>query len=373
MNFEKYKNKGLNGLANLGNTCFLNSIMQVLSHTYEFNDFLDLQTYKKRLNNKYDSALLLEWDNLRNMLWNNDNNCVISPGKFVNAVQHIAKIKNQDLFTGFEQNDISEYLIFVIDCFHNALSREVNMSILGTETNEVDKIAVKCFKTIKDIYSNDYSEIWNIFYGMHVSKLTSVSSGEVLSITPEPYFMIDLPIPENNKNISLIDCFDLYVSEEILDGDNSILNEKTGKKESVKKSINFWSFPNILVIDIKRFNAANKKKQMLVDFPLENLNLSKYVIGYNKDTYIYDLYGVCNHSGTVMGGHYTSFIKNANGKWYHCNDTCVNETQQIITPKAYCLFYRKRMSTNTSPINTSPIAQKINETLGFALDTKHNL
>jgi ubiquitin C-terminal hydrolase len=345
MNFEKYNNKGLNGLTNLGNTCFLNSIMQVISHTYEFNNFLDLQTYKSRLNNKYDSILLLEWDNLRKLLWNNESNCVVTPIKFVNAVQKIATIKNQELFTGFEQNDITEYLIFIVDCFHNALSREVNMSIIGTEINDVDKIAVKCFETIKKIYSNDYSEIWDMFYGIHVSQLTSVKSGEVMSITPEPYFMIDLPIPENNKNITLIDCFDLYVKEEIMDGDNSILNETTGKKESARKSIMFWSFPNILVIDIKRFNAANKKKQMLVDFPLENLNLSKYVIGYNKDTYIYDLYGVCNHSGTVMGGHYTSFIKNANGKWYHCNDTSVSEVgilHQIITPKAYCLFYRKR-------------------------------
>ena len=130
-----------------------------------------------------------------------------------------------------------------------------------------------------------------------------------------------------------------------MDGDNSIFNEKTGKKEAAKKQLKFWSFPNILVIDIKRFSSANNKNQILVDFPLENLNLSEYVIGYNKDNYIYDLYGVCNHSGSVQGGHYTAFVKNANGKWYHYNDTSVSEVSvisQIISPKAYCFFYRKR-------------------------------
>lgn len=342
--YHEYENKGLSGLSNLGNTCFLNSCMQVLSHTYELNSFLNLGYYKEKLNKKKcDSVLLLEWDELRQILWK--ENCIVSPFKFVRAVQEIAREKNQELFTGFSQNDLPEFLIFVIDCFHNALSRQVNMSIQGKAQNEKDKMAMCCYEKIKQMYSKDYSEIWNLFYGTQISLITSLETNKIISMTPEPYFILNLPIPQNNKSPTLLDCFDLYVEAEIMDGENKVLNEKTGHKEDVKKNLTFWSFPTILVIDIKRFNYNNRKNQILVDFPLHSLNLSKYVSGYGKDTYVYDLYAVCNHSGNVFGGHYTCFVKNANGKWYHFNDTNVSEVvseSQIISPKAYCFFYRKR-------------------------------
>jgi ubiquitin C-terminal hydrolase len=338
--------KGLNGLANLGNTCFLNSCLQILSHTYELNRFLNLKTYKNRLNKKPDSALLLEWDNLRQILWTENN--VVNPIRFVKILHKVAEIKGYDDFTGWNQNDVSELLIFLIDCFHNALSREVDMVITGKPQNEKDIMALKCYETTKQMYSKDYSEIWNLFYGFQISHIISVNSGQTLSSKPEPYFILNLPIPDNNKSPTLLDCFDLYVCGEILEGDNAYLNEKTGNKEAVRKYISFWSLPNILVIDIKRFATNNRKLQQLVTFPLENLDLSAYVTGYNNNSYTYDLYGVCNHSGGLMGGHYTSFVKNANGKWYHFNDTSVSEVginEQIITPKAYCFFYRKKTIT----------------------------
>ena len=340
---EIYKNKGLSGLANLGNTCFINSCLQILSHTYELNNFLNEESYKKKLKNKYESALILEWDNLRKLLWS--SNCIISPGKFFKTIQRVSQIKGMTLFTGYSQNDISEFFLFLIDCFHVSLSREIKMTISGKAENETDEIAIKCFEMIKNMYSKEYSEIWNLFYAVYVSELICLETGEQMSMNPESYFMIDLPLPVDNNSPSLIDCFEHYVEGEILTGDNAWYNEKTNKKIDVRKKIEFWSFPNILVICLKRFNSRNQKKQNLVTFPLENL--SKFVIGYKKNSYMYDLYGVSNHSGGVLGGHYTSYVKNANGIWYHFNDTDVSEvhlTDSIVSTKAYCLFYRKKQT-----------------------------
>jgi ubiquitin C-terminal hydrolase len=219
------------------------------------------------------------------------------------------------------------------------------MTISGKMQNQTDQIAVQCFEMIKNMYSKEYSEIWNLFYGVHVSEITDLITGEQYKIKPEPYFMIDLPIPPDNKSPSLEDCFQHYVDGEILEGENAWYNEEMKKKINIRKKIEFWSFPNILVIDFKRFNNRFQKNQIHISFPFDHLDLSKYVIGYKKESYKYELYGVCNHSGSVSGGHYTAYVKNANGKWYHFNDTSVSEVailDSIVSPKAYVLFYRKK-------------------------------
>ena len=250
-------------------------------------------------------------------------------------------MKKMSIFTGYSQNDVSEFLLFMIDCFHTALSREIKITITGNPANDTDTLAIKCFEMIKNMYSKDYSEILNLFYAVNVSVISRVDNGEVINNNPEPFFMVDLPIPPNNKSPSLIDCFNYYSEGEIIE---NYTVEKTNEKINIQKRILFWSFPTILAIDLKRFNSNFQKNQIHVTFPIDELDLSSYTIGYKKDEYKYELYGVCNHSGGVMGGHYTSYVKNANGKWYHYNDTSVSEVgviEIIISPKAYVLFYRK--------------------------------
>ena len=227
----------------------------------ELNLFLDNKGYQKKLKNNYESVLLLEWDNLRKLMWS--NNCVISPTKFLKTIQTVAQLKEMEMFSGYSQNDLPEFLLFLIDCFHTSLSREIKMTITGNPENETDKIAIQCFEMIKNMYSKEYSEIWNIFYAVHVSELTNLKTGEKIKITPEPYFMIDLPIPENNKSPSLIDCFNYYVEGEILEGDNGWYNEDTKERIDIIKKIQELEFQSKQVSKLQTYISIEASAESL--------------------------------------------------------------------------------------------------------------
>lgn len=344
MDFNKYYKKGYTGIDNLGNTCFLNSCLQVLNHTYELNEVLDKKRGHQLRSDLPDTSILKEWNDLRKVMWS--GNGVVTPNKFVHNVQQIAKIKNKEIFTGWAQNDMPEFLLFMIDCIHNSLSRSITMKISGNTENKVDEIALQCYKMLQNVYSKEYSEIMDLFFGIYMSELISKDGKTTHVVKPESFFILDLPIlDETRMATNLYECFDMFSKTECLEGENAWFNEKTGQKEDIIKRTSFWNFPKVLVISLKRFSPdGTTKLNNLINFPLENLDLSKYVRGYNASTYKYNLYGICNHMGGVMGGHYTAFVKHAENKWVHFNDTnveIVTDPNSIITPLAYCLFYRK--------------------------------
>jgi len=346
IDISKYENKGFVGLANLGNTCFLNACIQVLNHTYEIHYLIESKKKSNHINEKIDDSIILkEWNELRELMWS--GNGTVSPNKFVHTVHEIAQKKDRDIFTGWVQNDITEFLLFIIECFHNSISRKIKMKINGKVENNTDKLAISCYELLQTVYSKEYSEIMDIFYGVYVTSISSIDNKKTYSYKPEHFFVLDLQIFKGDRICpSIYDCFDLFVSSEAMTGDNAWFNEDTGKKEDIMKGASFWSFPKILVITLKRFSPDGSQKiNNIIDFPLENLDLSKYVKGYNPKSYVYDLFGVCNHMGCVSGGHYTSFVKNVAGQWIHYNDNVVemvNDPNIIISPIAYCLFYRKK-------------------------------
>lgn len=120
------------------------------------------------------------------------------------------------------------------------------------------------------------------------------------------------------------------------------------------------------------------KLQNMVKFPLTGLDMTPHVVkrsqsswslpshwspwrrpyglGRDPEDYIYDLYAVCNHHGTMQGGHYTAYCKNSvDGLWYCFDDSDVQQLSEdeVCTQTAYILFYQRRTAIPSWSANSS--------------------
>ena len=125
------------------------------------------------------------------------------------------------------------------------------------------------------------------------------------------------------------------------------------------------------------------KLQDLVQFPLTNFSLDKFVRGPVKKplgqknteskpsvAYEYDLYSVIRHSGSLSNGHYTAIATGQNkSEWYELNDGRHGKIplDKVVDKTAYCCFYAKMVANKKSgyPAANSPVdvnEDKENET-----------
>ncbi|KAL1129781.1 hypothetical protein AAG570_012725, partial [Ranatra chinensis] len=100
------------------------------------------------------------------------------------------------------------------------------------------------------------------------------------------------------------------------------------KHQRATKKFDLWKLPRILIIHLKRFSYTRYRRDKidaLVEFPLTGLSMSEYVINSEQPPITYDLVGVCNHYGSLGGGHYTAYCKNKElNQWYSFDDNLVN-------------------------------------------------
>lgn len=341
--------KAPKGIENLGNTCYINTCIQILSHIPSIEKII--LTSKVHNVTKIETFLWKNWKDVINIMNNDVANEIIHPNGLIHSIEQISKNKNLSFLNNHEPEDITEFLIFLIECIHECLSREIDISISGISENDLDDLAIEVYKTKKKQFEKQYSEINLLFYGIQISQILSLDNSFVHSRNIEGYFVLDLPLPFSmpkitNGSFTIYDCIENYIKPEILEGDNQWFDEKKNEKINVQKSMSFWSFPTILIISLKRNDYTGKKNNMKITYPLV-LELTKYVIGYKKTEFVYDLAGICCHFGNSMNGHYAAFVKKED-KWYFCNDDkiqLVEKEEHLQTNYAYCLFYVKKNNT----------------------------
>jgi len=149
------------------------------------------------------------------------------------------------------------------------------------------------------------------------------------------------------EKITLDDCLQLFNEEEYLDKENEWFCKKCKNSVNALKKLEFFYLPKILCICLSRFKKVintYEKNGKYVEFPIENLQMNKYMTFKDGKNYIYDLFAVCQHYGGTGGGHYTAICKNYDENWYSYNDSNCSPSskQDICTSSAYILFYRRR-------------------------------
>jgi ubiquitin carboxyl-terminal hydrolase 8 len=323
------------GISNIGNTCFMNSIIQLLMSTHELNSIFDTCLPPK----ENVATLTHAWNALRHQM--STATTPVTPSNLVNAIQSSAKTSSFHTFsTGRrQQHDASELLVFMVDQFHEEMAREMNITVRGTPITDMDKLAVVCYEAIRKHLENSYSEVISLFMGVMV---TRISTPTEKNIVPEVFTILSMPLPPTSSSTTLVDCIDRYCTTETFAKDSTA-------KDSTRRTT-FWSLPQILVIQIHRGgDGGNIKHMQQLQYPLTGLDMSSYVEGYDSKDCIYDLYGVCNHFGTHRFGHYTAIVRPSMkcNDWFLTNDASISPIDEAKIakgdPSVYCLFYRKRL------------------------------
>ena len=145
--------------------------------------------------------------------------------------------------------------------------------------------------------------------------------------------------------LTLDDLLEFFCSDEHLEKGNEWKCGKCKQKVKITKKFSLYYLPKLLIICLKRFRGYSKIVDH-VEFPLENLDMGKYICenAPDKDYSKYDLFAVSQHFGGTGGGHYTAICKNIDGNWYNYNDSSVSRASpsNVVTSSAYVLFYRRK-------------------------------
>jgi ubiquitin C-terminal hydrolase len=287
---------------NIGATCYLNSGLQILFRAKALNDRMEKLDI---VVSSPETEFLKEYDDLRRLALSSGE-CTVRPERFVRTCHALAKHKKNEVFSSLGQQDLCEFFHFVIDALHVAMC------------DKEDDPATMVQKLMRDEYQTPIAEA---FFGVHAF---AIMDGDILlKTTREPFFMLDLPIPKRDGEVTLAHCFEAATLFEEIDGYEC----DDGERKTVRRNLQVEKWPKNLVVSLKRFLPDGRKNDTHVAIP-DNIYLAKP----------YVLTAVACHSGGARGGHYTATVRDGEGKWW-----CVDDDAAYPAPHfskgGYCFMY----------------------------------
>ncbi|XP_041349901.1 ubiquitin carboxyl-terminal hydrolase 15-like isoform X2 [Gigantopelta aegis] len=183
---------GVCGLANLGNTCFMNSSLQCMSNVPLLTEFMLSDRWVSEVNednplgNKGEIAR--SYAELIKTMWNGKYSYTV-PRNFKVAVGRFAP-----QFSGYQQQDSQELMAFLLDGLHEDLNRIRTKPYLELKDADgrPDEIVAK--EAWDNYRQRNDSIIIDIFHGLLKSTVNCPDCDKI-SVTFDPFCYLSLPLP----------------------------------------------------------------------------------------------------------------------------------------------------------------------------------
>ena len=296
------------GLNNLGNTCFLNSVLQCLTYTPPLAQYLLAQEHRGGCAG-FCTLCALQQHVCRSY---KAPGRPFSPSVFVRSLRQVSRS-----FRMGRQEDAHEYARCLIDRMHeDGLKRVLpKPSPAEAETDLVSQI-----------------------FGLRLRSQILCSKCEYASDTFEPAMDLSLEVLRAN---SLQKALSSFTARETLDGSNKYMCPVCKRKQKAVKQFTVDKAPNVLTVQLKRFDPMlmGGKIDRRIDYPAE-LDLGPFTS--SREPAIYSLFAVLVHAGRSMNsGHYYCYAKSPAGVWLECDDATLNHASErtAMSQRAYMLFY----------------------------------
>lgn len=363
----QYREAPLVGIANIGNTCYMNSVLECFRHCAPLMRYLYGPAFQRDrscfMNRKpMEQAFVGEFRELLRHLEEDSPDVAPQPAVLLRLM-----LMFNPVFANFQQADAAECINTMLQVLHTGLAVNVklvnNPGIGQSEELDLQRLGNSRYKG--HIEASGYSIVEEAFGSQFLSRLECQQCGYV-SYAHDAYTVVPVPIPE--RALSLYDCFDAFSDPEIVE---SVTCERCAEAAKAsghtavpglsKKTLTFWSLPHVFVVHLKRFDHNLRKIEKYIHAPMV-LNMSRYVTHprvvkrIRRDPQalqLYDLRGIICHSGQMAGGHYTNKCyrearEGGGGSWFEFNDASVRpiaNPDELQSPLNYVLFYEMQDST----------------------------
>lgn len=347
------------GLKNVGNTCYLNSLLQCLAYTAPLQIYLRGKDHDSSACNVSQKGGFCSMCKLKEvvMMMTGGEYLWIVPKELILNIKHIAP----DFEFG-NQEDAHELFSCLINNLNESFLEE-KKPVLSKIKNIDDKQRVE-----------DTSVISEIFGGKFLSKTRCTECGNV-STSLEGFIDISLDIAD--LATSLEQAFHNFTKIELINRSSGYRCSACEQVVNVHKQMTIWKAPEVMCIHLKRFDIfkGGSKINKSVVFG-ETLNLVPMMClesPYHDQNAKYELYGIITHYGnTIYSGHYVAFIK-LEDNWFLFDDEKVLHIEPSIVMKqnAYMLFYRKTKKESVSKSKTSltESGKRLNTSLNSSMNS----